>query len=274
MAEFTIVVNVAEYNRLKKLEERVKGIVILRADELCWRDVYTELAELVGVPFNPELIEPVECHLANCEAFIKSLHDGGPYTPVYVEPKKLNVRGLPPVSDDPASENRSVADGRYKDIGVCSKLTIDGVDIRGRCFRFERHVTTHIGKAYCYRHDATGHKYSEHDADGTPSYVWEVLEGRIEAEFSKPDPPQAPPPVPVTMADDLITLTMAEERRQWHEAHSHCPRCGYGNVFTTTMGIGDPPPGTPFLDDHNRAHCKCGWSGKVNQLVPQAKGAV
>lgn len=76
---------VAEVKRLRLLEDVVRRIVTQRADNLCWRDVYTELATLVGVEFCPDLIADPEHMLTNCCAFVHSLRTGGKYLPVYVE---------------------------------------------------------------------------------------------------------------------------------------------------------------------------------------------
>lgn len=78
-------VEAQELERLLKIESAVLEIVSERADNLCWRDVYEKLAGLVGVTFCPDLIEPPECMLANCCQFVRSLREGGPYKPVYVE---------------------------------------------------------------------------------------------------------------------------------------------------------------------------------------------
>jgi len=74
-----------EYERLKSLESAVRRVVSTRADDLCWRDVYTELAGLVGYTFCPDLIEPPEKMLVNCCHFVHSLRTGGEYKPIYVE---------------------------------------------------------------------------------------------------------------------------------------------------------------------------------------------
>lgn len=75
----------AEYDRLMRLDAAVRRVVSQRADDLCWMDVYVELAGLVGVEFVPELIDPPERMLGNCRRFVDSLKTGGPYVPVYVE---------------------------------------------------------------------------------------------------------------------------------------------------------------------------------------------
>jgi hypothetical protein len=70
--------------RVEELEDAIKGVVTQRADDLCWRDVYTEMAKLVGIDFTPELICDQEKFLANCKRFDESLRSGGKYIPVNV----------------------------------------------------------------------------------------------------------------------------------------------------------------------------------------------
>jgi hypothetical protein len=77
-----------EYKRLKQLEAAVIKMVTLRGDDLCWRDIYTDLAKLVGIDFCPELMIDQDKMLANCKCFTDSLYNGGPYKPVYVELNK------------------------------------------------------------------------------------------------------------------------------------------------------------------------------------------
>lgn len=84
MTTHTVAVDAAELQRLREIRDVVRRVVTERADRLCWRDVYTELADLVGVKFCPELIEP-EKMLVNCCQFIYSLRTGGEYKPVFVE---------------------------------------------------------------------------------------------------------------------------------------------------------------------------------------------
>ena len=79
----------AEYGRLMSLDAAVRRVISQRADDLCWRDVYTELAALVGVDFCPQLIAEHCQFAANCRAFDLSLRTDGPYVPVYVEPAKV-----------------------------------------------------------------------------------------------------------------------------------------------------------------------------------------
>lgn len=79
---------IVDARRARILEDAIRKVVTQRADDLCWRDVYTELAKLVGVDFKPELICDSDKFIANCRAFDKSLREGGEYRPVNVEPTK------------------------------------------------------------------------------------------------------------------------------------------------------------------------------------------
>lgn len=75
-------------NDSDRLREAIKKVLTQRGDDICWRDVYTDLAKLVGIEFTPELICDPAQHLANCERFISSLQQG-PYVPVFVEKGKV-----------------------------------------------------------------------------------------------------------------------------------------------------------------------------------------
>lgn len=74
---------------IRRLRAAITKVVTQRGDDICWRDVYTELAALVGVDPTPHLINDKEKMLANCDRFCNSLMDG-PYIPVYVE-KRVDV---------------------------------------------------------------------------------------------------------------------------------------------------------------------------------------
>ena len=52
------------------------------------------------------------------------------------------------------------------------------------------------------------------------------------------------------------------ERIQYYKDHKCCPLCSNEEIERTCMGfiIGDK--------DINRASCRCGWKGIVNDLVP------
>lgn len=76
------------WSEYQQLRDKVKEIVTLSGDDLCWRDIYTELASLVGVDFCPELMCDQDKFLDNCKAFDCSLRNGGPYNKVWVEKKE------------------------------------------------------------------------------------------------------------------------------------------------------------------------------------------
>jgi len=77
----------AANRRVAELESAIKKVVTQEGDDICWRDIYTDLAKLVGIEFCPKLIAEPEQMLANCCEFVRSLR-GGDYTPVYVERNK------------------------------------------------------------------------------------------------------------------------------------------------------------------------------------------
>lgn len=67
------------FKRLLKIEEILKTKVLnQKADDVCWRDVYLELAELCGVEYDPELL-PREQFMRYCGVFYDSLATGCPY---------------------------------------------------------------------------------------------------------------------------------------------------------------------------------------------------
>jgi hypothetical protein len=74
----------AEYDRLVALDGAVRRVLAQKGDDVCWRDVYTELAGLVGVDPTPHLICDERQFLANCRRFHQSLKSGGDYVPVFV----------------------------------------------------------------------------------------------------------------------------------------------------------------------------------------------
>ncbi len=65
-------------NQSQKLEVAVKKVLAQKLDDVCWRDVYTELAAMVGVEWKPELL-PKFVFLGNCSKFHDSLATGTPY---------------------------------------------------------------------------------------------------------------------------------------------------------------------------------------------------
>lgn len=66
--------------RVKELEAAIRDVVMQRADDLCWFDVYTKLAGLVGLDLGREVMMlPAEDMLVNCARYVKSLKTGCPY---------------------------------------------------------------------------------------------------------------------------------------------------------------------------------------------------
>ncbi len=57
------------------------------------------------------------------------------------------------------------------------------------------------------------------------------------------------------------------ERDEWNSLHERCPVC-LGVSLSQTLAGPVHIVGEGYQDDINRAYCDCGWSGKVNQLVP------
>jgi len=76
-----------------KLHHAIRKVVTRRADDLCWRDIYTDLAKLVGIEFCPQLIADPEQFASNCRKFDQSLRTGGDYVPVFVEKKDDRANG-------------------------------------------------------------------------------------------------------------------------------------------------------------------------------------
>ena len=64
--------------RQEELEDAIRNAVTQKGDDLCWLDVMRDLAQLVGIEFNPELL-PKAVFLKNCERFHTSLMDGEQY---------------------------------------------------------------------------------------------------------------------------------------------------------------------------------------------------
>ncbi len=89
--------------RLRKLEEVVKGVLAQELDDVCWRDVYTEMASLVGVTFDPELLPKVQ-FMGHCSRFHDSLACGTKYE-TKADPKHLAAsinEALMTLADDKA----------------------------------------------------------------------------------------------------------------------------------------------------------------------------
>lgn len=67
-----------EIERLRKLEQVVKNVLVQNGDDVCWRDVYEEMAKLVGVEFKPKLL-PKHKFIVNCNHFYDCLMSGDHY---------------------------------------------------------------------------------------------------------------------------------------------------------------------------------------------------
>ena len=74
---------------VERLRAAIRNVVTQRADALCWRDAYTDLAGLVGIQFCPQLIADPEQFAANCKHFDTSLRTGGKYIPIFCEKKPI-----------------------------------------------------------------------------------------------------------------------------------------------------------------------------------------
>ena len=84
------------------LRNAIRSVVTQRADDLCWRDVYTDLAKLVEIKFTPELFAESDKFLANCKRFDASMRSG-PYRPVFVG-KAAKCNKIGGVNEKPIGE--------------------------------------------------------------------------------------------------------------------------------------------------------------------------
>jgi len=81
----------AEVDRLRKLESVVVRVLSQKGDDHCWRDIYTEMAGLVGVEFAPEVLDKTTM-LRNCEHFVDCLLKGEHYiAPSVAETDRLRA---------------------------------------------------------------------------------------------------------------------------------------------------------------------------------------
>jgi hypothetical protein len=64
--------------RVHALESAIKEAVSCQLDDICWMDVFTKLAALVGHKFDPVMLGKPRM-LRNCERFVDSLVEGRPY---------------------------------------------------------------------------------------------------------------------------------------------------------------------------------------------------
>ncbi len=75
--------------KLERLAAVVRTALAQNFDDICWRDLYVEMGELVGVKFDPKLL-PRDQFLHNCSYFYDCLAKGKSYdTPDVVEPRIL-----------------------------------------------------------------------------------------------------------------------------------------------------------------------------------------
>jgi hypothetical protein len=79
-----------ELARLILLRDAVKRILAQNVDQVCWRDTYTELADLVSVDWKPTLL-PREAFIPNCERFCDSLLSGEHYVAKFTERLKWTM---------------------------------------------------------------------------------------------------------------------------------------------------------------------------------------
>jgi len=62
----------------KALEEACRYALSQQADNICWMDLYTKIAKILGVEWKPTLLPPEQLR-ANCDRFISSIYSGCPY---------------------------------------------------------------------------------------------------------------------------------------------------------------------------------------------------
>lgn len=91
----------------EKLEAAVRKMLALEGDDICWRDIYTELAGLVGVEFRPTML-PKPQMLANCSRFIDSLQSGEHYETPNPYREIVEKLGHEPGHDDEIDEAKAL----------------------------------------------------------------------------------------------------------------------------------------------------------------------
>jgi hypothetical protein len=80
-----------ELATLRELRAVVIRVLSQKGDDVCWRDVYTEMAHLVGVEFVPVVLDKPTME-RNCKHFIKCLLDGEHYiAPSVKETERLRL---------------------------------------------------------------------------------------------------------------------------------------------------------------------------------------
>jgi hypothetical protein len=81
-----------EIERLRKLEVVVVRVLTQQGDDHCWRDVYTEMAGLVGMEFLPVVLDKPTM-IRNCDHFVDCLLSGDHYVaPSVAETEKLRAQ--------------------------------------------------------------------------------------------------------------------------------------------------------------------------------------
>jgi hypothetical protein len=65
--------------RVQELETAIKDVVTQDLDNICWMDVYTKLAKLIGIEFNPFKL-PKDIFDANCARFSLAMYTDKPYS--------------------------------------------------------------------------------------------------------------------------------------------------------------------------------------------------
>lgn len=77
--------------RVQQLEAAIKDVLAQDMDHICWMDVYTKLAGLVGVKFDPALL-PRWLFLHNCQRFSDFIYEGVPYGPCKMSEEMERLR--------------------------------------------------------------------------------------------------------------------------------------------------------------------------------------
>lgn len=62
----------------KALEDACRYALSQQADNICWMDLYTRIASVLGVEWSPTLLPPEQLR-ANCNKFIESIYSGCVY---------------------------------------------------------------------------------------------------------------------------------------------------------------------------------------------------
>src|SRR5947209_3691874 len=87
-------------SELRRLREAVRRVVIQKGDDLCWRDVYTELASLLPDPPTVDHTPPTDLFLRNCQRFEASMRSGQPYVPETAHDEPLPAQPGPLIAEE------------------------------------------------------------------------------------------------------------------------------------------------------------------------------